>query len=364
MTKLFGREYSRADLIKRTGLMDQVAGVQLGELAEGAGRGIRTAQFRTGTGLAFQVLVDRGMDIYEASYKGIPLAWISPTGPTHPAYFEARELEWLRTFFGGLVVTCGMTTMGAPSLDQGEKLPLHGRVSNLPAANVMTGSYWQGDDYILFAEGQVRETTVFGENLLMKRRIESRMGDNKFSIKDTITNEGFRSTPHMLLYHINAGFPIVDENTRLMAASQQVLPRDEEARGGIKEYSQFSSPVHDYREQVFYHEIKAGQDGYAAVALANEKFNQNQGIGLYVRYRQSELPCFNQWKMMGEGVYTVGLEPATNRVTGRAQERERGALKYLEPGETKEYHVEIGILDGQDEIQRFQKEAAGAAPSG
>ena len=39
---------------------------------------------RTGGGLAFTVLIDRGLDIGPADYKGIPLAWQSGTGAADP----------------------------------------------------------------------------------------------------------------------------------------------------------------------------------------------------------------------------------------------------------------------------------------
>jgi len=49
-----------------------------GRMASNAG--CRVAEVRTGSGLTFSVLLDRGMDIGPAAYKGLPLAWVSPTG--------------------------------------------------------------------------------------------------------------------------------------------------------------------------------------------------------------------------------------------------------------------------------------------
>lgn len=118
--------------------------------------------------------------------------------------------------------------------------------------------------------------------------------------------------------------------------------------------SSFSAPQPGYREHVFFHEMAADPDGYVTAGLANPAFNGDQGFGFYVRYRKAELLCFNQWKMMGEGVYAVGLEPATNRVTGRAAERQRGTLQILQPGEQRGYHLEIGLLTGQVDIDRLQ----------
>jgi hypothetical protein len=351
MAQLYGKTRTRDELLKRVGKIDQVAGVRLAELTDGTARGVRVADVRTGSGLNFRVLVDRGLDIYDAEYNGMPLAWVSATGPTHPAYFEPPELGWRRAFYGGLMLTCGMTTIGAPSVDQGESLGLHGRVSNLPAENVTTGGHWEGDDYIMFVEGQVRETVVFAENLVLQRRIEARLGEKKISVFDTVTNEGFVPAPHMLLYHINAGFPVIDEGARLLEAARKVTPRDADAREGADHFACFSSPVPAYREQVFFHEMIAAPDGYVRAGLVNP-----QGFGFYVRYRQRELPCFNEWKMMGEGVYAVGMEPATNWVTGRANERERGALQLLQPGEQRHYHLEFGLLTGLDEAAELEQQ--------
>jgi len=86
--------------------------------------------------------------------------------------------------------------------------------------------------------------------------------------------------------------------------------------------------------------------------LANKKLQ----LGLYVQYRQKELPKFTQWKMVGEGEYVLGMEPANCLVQGRAKERERGTLQFLEPGEKREFIVRIGVLDGDAAIDQFKQE--------
>jgi hypothetical protein len=319
--------------------------VRLVELADGWGRGGRAALLRTGSGLSATILVDRGLDIYDADYCGAALAWVSPTGPKHPAYFEEPAYGWLRSFYGGLVVTCGLTTAGAPSVDQGEPLGIHGRYSNSPASNVNYGGYWQGDEYTVFIEGDIREARIFRENILVHRRIEAKAGGKAITIYDTVSNEGFQAMPHMMLYHINLGFPVVDDGSRLIAPSRTVVPRDDDAKPGIREYDRFSAPVPGYREQVFYHDMQADADGYVTASIVNPGYNGGQGLGVYARYRQHELPRFIEWKMVGEDVYCVGLEPANCLVEGRAKERERGALQYIQPGERRDYHVEIGLVE-------------------
>ena len=69
------------------------------------------------------------------------------------------------------------------------------------------------------------------------------------------------------------------------------------------------------------------------------------------------------WRMLGEGTYGVAMEPTTNRDAGRFDARERGELVMLEPGETRRYDIEIGVLDGAGEIDafaaRFRERSAG-----
>jgi hypothetical protein len=357
VTQLYGRTLNRQDLSRRMGSIDQAAGVRLSELSDGVGRGVRTARLRTGGGLSATILIDRGLDIYDADFNGMPLAWISSTGPAHPAYYEEPGAGWLRGFGGGLMVTCGLTAMGAASVDEGVELGLHGRASNIPASHVNAGGNWEGDQYVMFVEGQVRETAVFGENLLLRRRIEAHLGENRISVSDTVFNEGFQRAPHMLLYHVNAGFPVVDDGSRLIAPTRRVTPRDEDARGALNEYDSFDAPIPNFREQVFFHDMAAAPDGYVTVGLVNPALSGGQGFGLYVRYRQRELPCYNEWKMMGEGVYTVGMEPATTHTLGRAAARADGSLQFLMPGEERHYHVQFGVLSSQAEIARLEEQA-------
>jgi hypothetical protein len=57
--------------------------------------------------------------------------------------------------------------------------------------------------------------------------------------------------------------------------------------------------------------------------------------------------------MLGEGTYVVGVEPSTNRTAGRLDARERGELIELQPGEKRAYDLELGALDGGEEIGAF-----------
>jgi hypothetical protein len=280
------------------------------------------------------------MDIQQASYKGIGLAFMTPTGCSHPSLYDPAPMGWLRNWGGGLVTGCGMRGAGAP--DAKENIPLHGLLSNTPAEKIVCRQEWVDGKYLLAVSGEVRESRMFGENLLLKRTVSTSLGSNAFEITDLVRNEGFKDSPLMLLYHINIGFPMLSENSVIKAGRHNVVPRDGVAAKGIREWHKFDAPVKDYREQCFYHDIPANKDGFARCTLSNA----NLGLDFEVAYRKKELPFFTEWKMTGEGEYVVGLEPTNCHVEGQTSEKEKfKSLKTLQPGETCEFKVRISLLE-------------------
>jgi len=160
---------SRQLLLERIGRFSQVGGITPFTYADGKARGVSTLRVRTARGFEFWVAPDKGMDIVEATYRGESLCWHSPNGVVHPAYYSSRNTEWLKTFAGGLLCTCGLTTVGVPSEDNGESLGLHGSISNTPAENVRWSENWEEDDCLLTMSGKMRESSVHGHNLLLER---------------------------------------------------------------------------------------------------------------------------------------------------------------------------------------------------
>jgi len=341
MPTLFNHAFTPDELRRMTGTLDQLAGVRLVEVADGKARGLRAAEVWTGSGLRFTIWLDRGMDIGPAEFAGKPLAWLHPALGT-PGQFEPERYGWLRTFGGGLMTTCGLTHFGQPEQDGAESLGLHGRISHLPAQNVRVTTEWEGDDYVIAIEGEVRQSALFGENLLLTRRITTRLGAASFHVEDRVRNDGFRLTPHMLLYHCNFGFPVVSPDSELIVAprGENVRPRDAAAERGLAGHARFDLPDPDYAEQVFFHHPRPDASGDVTASIVNRALN----FGAFVRYRAAELPALSQWKMMGAGDYVCALEPATNHETPRARLREQGQLKMLAPGEAIHYALELGVV--------------------
>src|SRR3989304_4981179 len=84
-----------------------------------------------------------------------------------------------------------------------------------PSRAVNYSAAWGGDEYRREVSGEVRQTRVFGENLVMRRHISTALGSNRICIEDVVTNGGFTPPPQMILYHVNIGFPLLNERSRL-----------------------------------------------------------------------------------------------------------------------------------------------------
>jgi galactose mutarotase-like enzyme len=325
------------------GTMDQLARIRTSVLDDGRGRGIRIADVDNGTGLRFAVLLDRGMDIGEASFNGIPFAYQTPVGPVHPAYYEPDGLRWLRSFGAGLLTGCGLRNVGTPEADREMRadgpLGLHGRLSNTPAEEVAVSKGWSNGRYVLRVTGTVREVSFFGENLALRRTISTAMGENAITIRDEVANLGARRSPLMMLYHINAGFPLLSESAVLTGRVESTAPRNAEASQGLGTWSRCQPPTAGYVEHCFFHDVAPDADGLARMTLRNP----GSGLAMEVAYGKAGLPYFTQWKMMGEQEYVMGLEPANCHPDGQSMERVSGTLAGLDPGETVTFTVVISL---------------------
>ena len=92
-----GNPLTRRELLRRIGRLEQVAGIEPFVFDDGPARGVRAFRFRTGSGLTFDVVPDRGMDVSFAEHGGTPLAWLSPNGVVAPSFYDKGILPTLKT---------------------------------------------------------------------------------------------------------------------------------------------------------------------------------------------------------------------------------------------------------------------------
>jgi hypothetical protein len=174
MPVVLGRAFGRRELARRVGDFSQLFGVELLAYGDGRERAVRLLRFRTGSGLSFDLLVDRAMDLAGMDYQGVPIGWHSPTGFRSPWLHEAdaeNGFGWLRSF-SGMLLTCGLDHIMGPTEDSAEhynyrarpriKYGLHGRIAYEPARQIGYGERWEGDRCFLFARAEIRQAAMFG----------------------------------------------------------------------------------------------------------------------------------------------------------------------------------------------------------
>ena len=328
----------------------QIGGIETSILDNGPGKGTRIAWINTGTGLRYKVVLDRGMDIVDALFNENSLAWISHAGITAPQPFSNQGIDWLRTFAGGLLTTCGLSSMGPPNADETGNRGLHGRYSNSPAELI---SIRQPD---IFSEelsfeivGKIRETTTFGPSLELTRSISGSLGSPEIHIKDVVINRGNTRTPHMLLYHINCGWPLIDEGTRIIWQGEKQAKATDATNtefNKVHEFTRCAAPMDahaGFGEDVAFILPKADASNQVVCGYANDELE----LAFKISFSKVQFPWLINWQHWGKNEYVTALEPATNPPIGQVAAKENGTLIYLEPGEKREYELKLEVLTGE-----------------
>lgn len=341
----------------RLGDPSQIASAREIRLVDGNEDGVRAVDVRVQGGVHALVLTDRGMDIGAAWFAGQPLAWQSTTGVVHPAYY--RDDIWLRSFHGGLLTTCGLQNVGPDNVDAGVAYGQHGRISNIPARNVRTRVIL--DPLAVEVEGELRETDVYGADLVLRRRLRFPAGSGRVEIADEVENQGFEPTVLMLLYHVNLGYPVVADTSRLVSPAGTVAPLDDASAPYLPEHDTFGRPRPGLPAAVFEHRLADPGARSATIGIVNPDGADGDGLGVAVTFDPTELPRLWRWRMQSPGMYLTGLEPANCTVRGRAADRAAGDLAWLAPGEKRRFHVTIEAAVGPGVAALFRAPAEGAA---
>ena len=335
----------------------QTGGIERYVIDDGAGRGTRALCVNAGGGLRYRLLPDRGLDIDQAFFGPHSLSFLTHKGVTAPAGGLERGIDWLKTFPGGLLTSCGPFNIGAPSTDAGEDLPLHGAHSNTPAE---IESVVQPDPHAgrleMSVTGVLRYGRLFGPNLTLRRTVRSTLGQNAIQVTDEFTNAANTPTPHAWLLHINLGYPLVDGGAEFCYDAKVVSQDNPTSRARFKpggSYKKIPNPLDAHRggvEAVAYLYPKAARDGRATVGLINRKL----GFGLAIDYSTREFGRCVNWQHWGPGEYVTALEPSTGTTEGRAKDRAEGTLRQIEPGAQAAYHYTIRVVTKREEIEALR----------
>lgn len=306
------------------------------------------------------VLPDRGLGIWKVMAGDCELGWQSPVhGPVHPRFVPLAEpggLGWLDGF-DELVARCGLVSNGAPDFAPGGGLrhPLHGRIANLPAHHLdVTLDDAAGT---ITLTGAVDETRFLCHALQMTTSLTVSADRRRVAWSDTVRNLSERPATMQMLYHVNFGPPLLGPGAELVAAVEELAPRDAAAVADVPTWNRYDPPRSGRGEQVHFMRLRPGQDGRASALLVGPDGRH----GARLEWRADTLPCFTLWKNQGglaDG-YVTGLEPGTNFPNPRSFEESRGRIVALDPNQTVRFDLAIEHVVGPALAQARDRAAAG-----
>jgi hypothetical protein len=210
--------------------------------------------------------------------------------------FTKRETPFLNRFEGGMLYTCGLDSVGGR-----EGYELHGTLHNIPAEIIRAECNENG----ITVEAIIRDTALFGKNLVLKRKIFTAIGEDSVTLEDTLVNEGYKTEEYCLLYHINVGYPMLDDGAKVIADVESYTPRTAWAKQNEATMYAMNDAVPNQEETCYFLKLKKPE-----ITLVNEKI----GKEFTVTYSGDTLPCFVEWKSMASGDYALGLEPSTTEL--------------------------------------------------
>ncbi|MCI8556609.1 MAG: aldose 1-epimerase family protein [Lachnospiraceae bacterium] len=333
-------------MMKYCGSIQQMIYVRPVTYREGRAEQMNAVEAKCGD-IFFHSALDKALDISDFSYKGMNMTFLAKPGLEGRNHYDTNGEEALRSIMGGLFFTCGLENICAPCTIDGKDYPMHGRMRTTPAEHVGTDIVREGDTYKLIITGEMREAELFGENMVLRRRIESVLGENSITVTDEVENQAFRPEPLMLLYHCNLGYPFLDENCRLYVPSKGVTGREEFSQQYVEEWDRMKAPIDNECEYVYIHDMQSDENLDTMILVANHTLN----IGLTIEFNQKNLPYFMEWKSLASGDYVLGLEPSNSSVYGKTYHVENDTVHYLKPFEKETNVLKFSVIEGKEMIE-------------
>lgn len=317
------------DLRRRAPLLRALAETRLVRVEDGPGVGGRLLQVRAGE-LSLDLALDRGGDIVRLAWRGVEIGWhAAAREPAPPPDQDAEDGLGTMRGFDGFLVTCGLDHHGpAARSDAGAFLyplrgeamhPLHGRLMSQRAEVARRETDWEAGTILIRLV--VHQAAVFGEAFELVRDLHVGIHQPHVTLRDRVTNRGFRPTRHGLLYHVNVGWPLLDRASRLTGDGWTLRDRLD-GTGAV--------PEDDHVEVVdIAASPPAGPDGSGWIGVANPGL----GTALCLGFDPVALPKTALWRAFQSGTFALGLEPQT----------EMGADPVLPPGASRLYGLNIAF---------------------
>jgi hypothetical protein len=149
-----------------------------------------------------------------------------------------------------------------------------------------------------------------------------------------------------MLYHVNFGPPLLGPGSELVAAVDELAPRDAAGAADVPTWNRYVAPQAGRGEQVHFARLRPAADGRASALLVGPE-GRNAAC---LSWRTDTLPCFSLWKNQGglaDG-YVTGLEPGTNYPNPRSFEERQGRVVPLAPGASVRFDLAIEHFAGAE----------------
>lgn len=257
--------------------------------------------------------IDNSLDIVWVKYAGVNISFLSKNG------LNEGKGTFLQNFEGGFLYTCGLDNVSSCVEDK----PIHGSLHYQKASKVNISI----KDESVYVSADVYQTALFGENFVIHRNFE--ITANDIAISDTVENYCYKPLKYVLLYHINYGYPFLDEGLELEIPAINSEPLTQVAKEKQKEMYDITSPIDNGDENVYYHTLSKGE-----IRLTNQKEN----ISILMKYDTNDFPYTLEWKSMISGDYALGIEPSLTRF-------DDFKMKTLKPHESKNYKIRINFKE-------------------
>ena len=302
---------------------------------------MRCVRLRSGA-IELEVVVDRALDLAQAHDRRRARRLDLADGLAAPGLAVPAGWEPFRTFFGGLLTTCGLEHTLGPIDDDAthfhypgratHAFPLHGRLSATPGRLLGYGVDWERE--CVFCRGDVRQAHVFGESLTLEREIRIGLARHDDRARRHRAQRRLRAdAAHDPLPRQRRLAARSASTPRWSPASASRASRRQAAQGA--DWRVVDPPSFPFEEQVWEHTPRPDGGGLGRAAMLNTDIGDGRPLGVELAWSHDTLPRLFQWRVMSDQNYVIGLEPGNAPIEGRARAREEGTLVILEPGEER-----------------------------
>ncbi len=295
---------------RKLGNTKQIISAYQMEIKDGPAYGKKMVLVNNGE-LEVMFNADNALDIAWVKYRGNNISFLSKNG------FNSNAGAFKQKFDGGFLYTCGIDNVSGCESDK----IIHGSLHHKKAENVSIKT----DDEKVVVSANVVNAYLVGDNVNMTRNYV--VYSDKIEIHDSLINQGFMNAEYVLLYHVNFGYPFLDEGIELSFDAKETIPANPKTKNTLRLDKVITPPLDDDSEDLYYQILNKGE-----VALSNKKL----GIGCKMEFDTKTFPYLVEWRNLVSGDYVLGIEPSTTRF-------DEYKKNVLAPNQTDKFDITISF---------------------